>query len=497
MAYEVDFLELPKMMNDWVVKLFNNRSRYICCKGGGGSGKSYGIMQLIIYRVIAEPGHKVLIIRKVGTTLRESVFSLAIEIINLYGCSSLFKINKTDMAIECINGNKILFKALDDPEKIKSINGITDIVIEEATELESQDRRQLDIRLRGKTKWPKQMFFMFNPVSSTHWIKKEFFDTKFDNCTIIETTYKDNKFLDDEAKKVLEGFKQTDPYYYMVYCLGQWGATGQTIFDVEAVSNQLLNIKPPLKIGYFRYKMVNGKISNDSIEFIESDQGYINLYELPKKNTPYVLGGDTAGTGQDYFVNQVIDNTTGRQVATLRHQFDEDLYSCQTYCMGIYYNTALIGIETNYSYYPVNQLQEFGYPKLYIRTQENKITKNLVKVFGFNTNRVTRPLIIAELVQIVRESVELINDRTTLEEMMTFVRNDKGRPEAEENAHDDTVMALAITYYIRDQQSFSVKKQAKFDLKRLSYDLQQDYNNATKSQREYLKDKWTKLGLFD
>lgn len=150
MAYQVDFTQLPKMMNSWVIKLFNDRNRYIVAKGGGGSGKSYGIMQLIIYRVIAEPGHKVLVIRKVGTTLRESVFSLAVEIIHLYGCSSLFKINKTDMAIECINGNKILFKALDDPEKIKSINGITDIVIEEATELESQDRKQLDIRLRGK-----------------------------------------------------------------------------------------------------------------------------------------------------------------------------------------------------------------------------------------------------------------------------------------------------------------------------------------------------------
>jgi phage terminase large subunit len=494
---QVDFSELPNMMNDWIKKLYNNRTRYVVAKGGGGSGKSYGVMQLIVYRVIAEPGHKVLVIRKVATTLRESCFSLVLEIINSYGCSSLFKVNKTDMVIECINGNRILFKGLDDPEKIKSINAITDIVIEEATELEQADLNQLDIRLRGSTKHPKQMFIMFNPVSATHWIKKSFFDVKRDDCTIIETNYKDNKFLDADAIKVMEAFKDTDPYYYMVYFLGQWGVTGKTIFDVEAVTKQLERIKKPVALGYFRYNMVGDKIDDNSIQFIESDQGYISLYERPKPDTPYVIGGDTAGTGVDNFVNQVIDNTTGRQIATLRYQFDEDLYACQTYCLGKYYNYALIGIESNYTLYPINKLQDLGYTKMYMREQEDSITHKMVLKYGFNTNKMTRPIIIAELVQIVRESVELINDRTTLEEMLTFVRNEKGRPEAEEGAHDDCIMALAIAYYIRDQQSYTVKKTSKFDLSKLSHDLQQDYNNATKSQQAYLKDKWTKMGLFN
>ena len=494
---QVDFSELPSMMNDWIKKLFNNRTRYTVCKGGGGSGKSYGIMQLVVYRVIAEPGHKVLIIRKVATTLRESCFSLVIEIINSYGCMSLFKINKTDMVIECVNGNKILFKGLDDPEKIKSINAITDVVIEEATELDAADLRQLDIRLRGKTKYPKQMFIMFNPVSATHWIKRDFFDIKRDDCTIIETNYLDNKFLDAEAIKVMEAFKETDPYYYMVYFLGQWGVTGKTVFDVEAVTNRLTAIKQPLCKGYFRYSMIGDKIDDKSIAFIESDTGYINVYERPKNEVPYVIGGDTAGSGADNFVNQVLDNTTGRQVATLRHQFDEDLYAKQTYCLGKWYNYALIGIESNYTIYPIKTLQDLGYNKMYMREIEDSITNKITLKYGFNTNKVTRPIIIADLIQIVRESVELINDRTTLEEMLTFVRNDKGRPEAEEGAHDDCIMALAIAYYIRDQQSYTVKKSSKFDLKKLSYDLQQDYLNANKSQQAYLKDKWTKMGLFD
>lgn len=341
------------------------------------------------------------------------------------------------------------------------------------------------------------MFIMFNPVSATHWIKRDFFDIKRDDCTIIETNYLDNKFLDAEAIKVMEAFKETDPYYYMVYFLGQWGVTGKTVFDVEAVTNRLTAIKQPLCKGYFRYSMIGDKIDDKSIAFIESDTGYINVYERPKNEVPYVIGGDTAGSGADNFVNQVLDNTTGRQVATLRHQFDEDLYAKQTYCLGKWYNYALIGIESNYTIYPIKTLQDLGYNKMYMREIEDSITNKITLKYGFNTNKVTRPIIIADLIQIVRESVELINDRTTLEEMLTFVRNDKGRPEAEEGAHDDCIMALAIAYYIRDQQSYTVKKSSKFDLKKLSYDLQQDYLNANKSQQAYLKDKWTKMGLFD
>lgn len=79
------------------------------------------------------------------------------------------------------------------------------------------------------------------------------------------------------------------------------------------------------------------------------------------------------------------------------------------------------------------------------------------KSYGFKTTSLTRPIIIAELVKIVRENVELINDKLTLEEMLTFVRNEKGRPEAQQGAHDDLVMGLAIAYYSRTQVVFDVE----------------------------------------
>ena len=63
----------------------------------------------------------------------------------------------------------------------------------------------------------------------------------------------------------------------------------------------------------------------------------------------------------------------------------------------------------------------------------------------------------AELIQMMRENISLIHDEDTLCEMLTFVRNEKGRPEAEAGAHDDLIMALAIGYYIRPQQDMTVK----------------------------------------
>jgi phage terminase large subunit len=147
--YEVDFSDLGEMLNDWIKNIWNDRNRYIVAKGGGGSGKSYGVCQLNVYRCIAEPGHRYLVVRKVAKTIRESIFQLIQEIISSYGCMSLFTINKSDMTISCVNGNKFIFAGLDDVEKLKSIQGITDIIIEEASELEPGDYRQLDIRLEA------------------------------------------------------------------------------------------------------------------------------------------------------------------------------------------------------------------------------------------------------------------------------------------------------------------------------------------------------------
>ena len=405
-----------------------------------------------------------LVVRQTGNTNRDSTFALFKQVINQWNLSSLFDI--TDLRIKCKNGNEVIFRGLDDTEKIKSTtfeNGeLTDIWVEEATECKEADINQLKVRLRGG-KSKKQMVLSFNPVNINHWIKRHFIDSKL--ATVCHSTYKDNKFLTEEDIKVLESFKDTDPYYYNVYCLGLWGVLGKTFFNAEKISSRLAEIREPIKRGYFVYDFdeQSNKISN--IQFKEEKDGFIDIFELPKLNYPYVLSGDTSGEGSDYFTGQVLDNATGRQVAKLRKEFDADEYTRQMYCLGNYYNEALIGIEANFDTFPIKKLLEMGYDKQFVREKEDTYTGKVVKAFGFRTDRITRPLILSMLQAIINDHIELINDKETLEEMLVFVRNEKGRPEAQEGCHDDLVMALAIAYYIRTQQSYEVKIEKKIKLK--------------------------------
>lgn len=461
---KLDFSFVPSVTNKIYYPLYFDENRYLVLWGGGSSGKSYYAAEKIIYRMLAEKGHKFLCIRKVGKTIRESQFAELKRVISAWGVSQLFRLPKgvtSELYIQCkANGNEIIFVGLDDSEKVKSIVGLTGLWLEEPTELDAEEFRQLDIRVRGETKHYKQIILTFNPIYITHWLKGEFFNPEKPkpNCTTVHSTYKDNRFLDAEAVQVLEGFKETDPYYYQVYCQGAWGILGKTIFDAQKVTERMMYLKDkkPLKEGFFVYEYVHEKIVDSSIKWIDEAGGYISIYEDVKDGYPYVLGGDTAGEGSDYFTGHVVNNVTGNQAAVLRHQFDEDLYAKQVYCLGKYYNNALAGIETNFSTYPVKELTRLGYWRQFVREVEDKITSKPKKSYGFTTTKLTRPVIISSLVQIVRENPEVINDIETLEEMLTFVRSESGKAEAAENKHDDCIMGLAIAHYIRDQQTYEI-----------------------------------------
>ena len=245
--------------------------------------------------------------------------------------------------------------------------------------------------------------------------------------------------------------------------------SGDSIFDKEKISNYLSNFQVKSKRGYFDYKIVPKAIygyDNEivsfrneitDISFIESDSGYISIVEEPRILTvlgrrilcPYVIGADTAGTGEDYFSAKIIDNESGKCVATLhKKHFDEDLFAHQLYCLGKYYHNALIGIEVNYSTHPVRVLWSLGYTNLYKMKQNIKQSELSPSNFGFLTTSITRPLIISNLVSVMRENIYLETDRETLMEMSTFIKRNDGKSAAADGAHDDLVMASAIARFI-------------------------------------------------
>lgn len=256
-------------------------------------------------------------------------------------------------------------------------------------------------------------------------------------------------------------------------------SSGDCVFDLEALNNQLVRAAglQPAKQGYFTYHKKGVPIVNSlgetedvewritDIEFVADRDGCITIHEEPqvKRNkenevvgkAPYVIGGDTAGGGEDYFTGKVINNLTGRTAATLRRQkMDEDLYAEQMYCLGMYYHEALIGIETNYSRHPMRVLQKkYSYPNLYMRQRLDKLTDKTEEVVGFETTVRTKPIIIGELVELMRDDPTIEVDVPTLKEMTTFVKKENGKQEAIEGAHDDLVMAKAIAHFISSQQT--------------------------------------------
>lgn len=228
--------------------------------------------------------------------------------------------------------------------------------------------------------------------------------------------------------------------------------SGSGVFDNEIVMRRRSEAPAPVAVGRFDYDYDGLHLTN--IRWVDDEYGMIKLYARPRTGAPYVLGGDTAGEGSDFFTGQLIDNTDGTQAAVLRHQFDEPTYSRQMFCLGWYYNRALMAIETNYSTYPMMELRRLGYPRLYMQEVFNKAKNETTQVFGFNTNLKTRPVIISGLQDIVKRTPEMLLDFETLGEMLTFVYNDDRRPEAATGKHDDLVMALAIAHQVRPFQSY-------------------------------------------
>ena len=238
-----------RVINEPYRPYLNEMARTQIFYGGSSSGKSVFLAQRDIIDLL-KGGRNILVCRQVARTLRGSVIQEINKIISDWGLRGLFDINKTDGTITCKNGYQIVFVGLDDVEKLKSLTpakGVfTDIRIEEATETDYRDVKQLIKRQRGGDEnVPKRLVMSFNPIFQTSWIYEEYFkaigwtdkQTEYhgDGLSILKTTYKDNRFLTSEDIHGLENEK--DKYFYDVYTLGNWGILGHVIFTNWVVAN--------------------------------------------------------------------------------------------------------------------------------------------------------------------------------------------------------------------------------------------------------------------
>lgn len=213
--------------------LFDYSHRYEQYYGSAGSGKSYFITAKLLLKALKFPGIKILIIRKVQATQRESTWRLFIDMLSQWKILDKCKVNKVDYTIELFNGSIFIFKGMDDPEKVKSIAGIKTIWIEECSELNEEDYSQLDLRLRAQFKY-LQLIISFNPTSKEWFGYKRWYGPDAvipDNMFILKTTYKDNKFLPEDYIKSLEDLKYSNPTYYKIYVEGEFATLDRLVFS--------------------------------------------------------------------------------------------------------------------------------------------------------------------------------------------------------------------------------------------------------------------------
>lgn len=235
----LEFLRPSRVFNKHIYNiLFDYSKSTEIHYGGASSGKSHGVVQKVVIKACQDWKHprKILFTRKVGRSIKDSIFADVQSCLSDLGILDRCKVNNTDFRITLPNGAEFLFKGMDDPEKIKSIKGLSDVVMEEATEFTLEDYTQLTLRLRERKHKERQIYLMFNPVSKLNWVYKHFFDEESyvnpERVVIYHTTYKNNRFLDEENRTTIEELERRNPAYYRIYALGEFATLDKLVFPV-------------------------------------------------------------------------------------------------------------------------------------------------------------------------------------------------------------------------------------------------------------------------
>lgn len=228
-----------EIFNDvYLSSLDDYSKRYEIYYGGAGSGKSVFVAQKLVKKALTDR-RKILVLRKVDKTTKNSTFQLLLDTLTDWKIIDKCKINRTDFTITLPNGSVFLCCGLQDPEIIKSITGLTDAWLEEATEFNQEDFNQIDLRIRHPEAKGQQIILSFNPVSKVNWCYKLFFKEAADaamtdfraQCKILHTNYLDNKFLPQSYIDSLLLLKATNLDYYKIYALGEFGSLSKLVFN--------------------------------------------------------------------------------------------------------------------------------------------------------------------------------------------------------------------------------------------------------------------------
>ena len=232
-------LSLKELVGKGYNDYWNCKKRYRVCKGSRGSKKSKTTALEMIFRLIKYPLSNGLVVRRYKDTLRNSVFSDLNWAIHKFGLDDYFESTVSPMQIiRKSTGQKILFRGLDDGQKVTSISVDKGVLcwvwIEEAFEITNEaDFDKLDMSIRGEVPegYFKQITITFNPWSATSWLKARFFDVTDDDIFTKTTTWECNEWLDTSDRNLFLKMKVNNPRRYKIEGDGDWGIAEGLIYE--------------------------------------------------------------------------------------------------------------------------------------------------------------------------------------------------------------------------------------------------------------------------
>lgn len=263
---QVDFA-----INDHFIDFINDwDSKFYFLVGGYGSSKSYHVAVKLISELLSDK-RKAMVVREVFETIRESCFDLLEEVANAMQVDHLMKFTTSPMQIKFKNGSKIIFKGMDKPAKLKSLNGVSIVWIEECSEVKYEGFKEITGRLRHPT-LSNHIILSTNPVSKANWCYRHFFEDKKENFFVLKdhelyekrilrkgkiyyhhSTVDDNYFVPDDYIEQLDELKLHDPDLYRIARKGWFGTNGKKVFpqfevwNDEDVINAIKQIREPLE----------------------------------------------------------------------------------------------------------------------------------------------------------------------------------------------------------------------------------------------------------
>ncbi len=258
-----------EFIDDW-------NSRFYLLTGGYGSSKSYHVAIKLITKLLQEK-RKALVVREVFDTLRDSCYSLLEEVAGAMEVEDYITFTQSPMRVKFSNGSMIIFKGMDKPAKLKSINSVSIVWIEECSEVKYAGFKEILGRLRHPT-LSNHIILSSNPVSKSNWYYKYFFMDKNKDVFVLDdeelyrkrvitlnntyyhfSTVDDNYYVQQSYIDQLDDLKTHDPDLHRIARQGKFGVNGKRVLP------QIIRV--PYEKGMKMVKAIKNPLKKNGMDF--------------------------------------------------------------------------------------------------------------------------------------------------------------------------------------------------------------------------------------